>query len=268
MKKALLTGKTKELKLQPVFSKLQEELSLLHIDSFIVNPSEEVTQDFDIVFSVGGDGSFISAARKYIYSQKPVVAIKGGNIGFLTNIDPADFKQTLPVICSSEYQWTKRMLITGETQNSKKIVALNEFLFSNSKKGSLCDFTIYINNDSAMNVRADGVLFSTPTGSTAYNLSSGGPIVLPDMELVAITLVCSHILGERPLIIGLDNKIQIVNEGSSISKIWSDGQESMDFNQGDIFTVGKPLYINSLHTSSHDFFTTLSDKLGWKKNIR
>ena len=268
MKNALITGKTTNPELAPVFKLLQEELLLLDTESFIVHPQDAVptTKKFDIVFSIGGDGSFVGASRKYVHYNVPVIAIKGGTVGFLANIDPKDFKKELPKLYQKDNKWTKRLMLSGQRANGEQIIALNEFLFSSEKKGSISEFTVCINDDRVMHVRADGLLIASPTGSTAYNISAGGPISLPDMELVTITPVCSHILGERPLVIDLKNKIAI-RCFTQQAKIWADGQESITFDYDESFTITKPLYINSLHTSPQEFFTTLSRKLGWRAGI-
>ena len=268
MKNALITGKTNNSALAPIFKLLQEELLLLDTESFIVHPQDAVptTKKFDIVFSIGGDGSFVGASRKYVHYNVPVIAIKGGTVGFLANIDPKDFKKELPKLYQKDNKWTKRLMLSGQKNNGEQIIALNEFLFSSEQKGSISEFTVCINDDRVMHVRADGLLIASPTGSTAYNISAGGPISLPDMELVTITPVCSHILGERPLVIDLKNKIAI-RCFTQQAKIWADGQESITFDYDESFTITKPLYINSLHTSPQEFFTTLSRKLGWRAGI-
>ncbi len=265
MKNALITGKTDSPRLKPVFEQLQKELALLGVDSFIIAVDEITDRDFDIVFSVGGDGNFVGAVRKYIYYDVPVVAVKGGTIGFLTNIEPRNFKRQLPKILDPKYNWTKRMALAGKKSSGENIVALNEFMFSSSKKGLLSEFSVYIDNKQVMKVRADAILLATPTGSTAYNLSAGGPISLPDMEVITITPVCSHILGERPLIIDTNSKITILNECSTESRVWADGQASLDFACGESFTLTKPQYIKSLNTTPKEFFSILSKKLGWNR---
>lgn len=265
MKTALITGKTNVPHLFSVFKSLQQELSNIGVESFVIENSESIPQDksFDIVFSIGGDGSFVGAARKYIYFDVPIVAVKGGTVGFLANIDPADFKIELPKLFDTNAEWTKRMVLSGKTETSNTIVALNEFLFSSERKGQLTEFLICINDNKVIELRADGLLISTPTGSTAYNLSAGGPISLPDMELLTITPVCSHILGERPLVIGLNNKVQIINKFSANARVWADGQESIPFDSSEVFTITKPLCVKTLHTTTKDFFGSLSRKLGW-----
>lgn len=266
MKNALITGKVEVSSLKALFDKLQEELSLLDVQSFIVDPKEKHIphQDFDIIFSIGGDGSFVSTARKYVDQHVPIVAVKAGTIGFLPNLDPQHFKRDLPNILRPNNQWTTRMLLCGSNDQKQELVALNEFLFSTERKGSLCELTICINGDQVMRARSDGLLIASPTGSTAYNLSAGGPISLPDMELITITPVCSHILGERPLVIGLNNSIQIINSSNFPARIWADGQDSIPFAPNEVFTINKTKYINSLYTTSTDFFNTLSRKLGWR----
>ncbi len=267
MKTALITGKTNVPLLAPTFDSLQEELAILGVDSFVVTNDEDVDREFDIVFTIGGDGSFVGAVRKYVYYNVPVVAIKGGNVGFLANIDPKDFKTELPKIFNHP-DWTKRMVLSGIKSDVEPLVALNEFLFSCDKKGSLSEFSVYIDDKQIMQVRADALLIASPTGSTAYNLSAGGPISLPDMELLTIIPVCSHVLGERPLVIDSNSIIKIVNDTSASTSIWADGQDAIPFKYGESFTLTKPIYVNSLKVPPEAFFSALSDKLGWSLGIK
>lgn len=265
MKKAIITGKTHVPHLVPVFHSLQQELKKLNVESIVIDPQSPIPSGLqaDMVFSVGGDGSFVSAVRKYIHFNIPIVAVKGGTVGFLSNLDPKNFEKKLPKLFLEKTKWTKRMVISGRLKNSDTILALNEFLFSSNTKGQLSEFSIYINDNKAIDVRADGLLVSTPTGSTAYNLSAGGPIALPDMNILMITPVCSHILGERPLVIDLNNKVQIVNAFSENARVWADGQESIPFEPGEIFTITDPLHVDTLYTLPKEFFGSLSKKLGW-----
>ena len=119
MKNALITGKTNNPSLTPIFKQLQEELLLLGTNSVIIHPQEDIlpTQKFDIIFSIGGDGNFVGASRKYVHYNVPIIAIKGGNIGFLTNIDPKDFKTELPKLYQPNNKWTKRLLLSGQKHN-------------------------------------------------------------------------------------------------------------------------------------------------------
>jgi len=262
MKTALLTGKVHLPQFTYISQQIQDTLKKLNIDSFIVSLQEITTRNFDIIFCIGGDGNFIASARKFIYSNKPIIGINTGTLGFLPTINPKEIEQKIPKIINSPL-WMNRMLLTGSSTNGQKLIALNDFLFSNDRKGVLSEFTICLNDDKVMKVRADGILISTPTGSTAYNLSAGGPIILPDMDVIVITPICSHILGERPIIISLNNKIRIKNHSNQAAKVWADGQEDICLAPTEYFTLSAPLYIKTPYLTKQDFFQTLSNKLGW-----
>lgn len=262
MKMALLTGKTNCPQFSYIFRRVQDILMSLNINSFILPPNMHPDRDFDIIFCIGGDGSFVAASRKFATHNKPIVGIDAGTLGFLPTIDPKDIDYKIPDIIKTN-KWMKRMLLTGISNIDQPLTALNEFLFSNDRKGVLSEFTVCLNDDKVMKIRADGILISTPTGSTAYNLSAGGPIILPDMNVVVITPICSHILGERPLVIGLNNKIRIKNHSDQPAKVWADGQEYICLDSLDYFTLSEPSYVKTQYLTKQDFFQTLSYKLGW-----
>ncbi|MGL4366937.1 MAG: NAD(+)/NADH kinase [Brevinemataceae bacterium] len=260
---AMITGKTNIPEFAHVFKKLQHELKELNINSFVVDSGKFTDKPFDIIFSIGGDGHFISVARRFAQFDKPILGINAGTLGFLPNIEPENIKEKLAEYLSQNTQWTKRMLLCGQSSSENKLSALNEFLFTNNRKGILTEFSVYINDEPIMKMRSDGILIATPTGSTAYNLSAGGPIAMPDMQLIMITPVCSHILGERPLVVSTDYSIKIVNHCLQEAAIWADGQESIPLLPQESFFITDISYIKSQPVSSKEFFNTLSKKLGW-----
>lgn len=267
MPKAIITGKVSFPEYRNIFQQLEETLSTLGVSYQTVSFEDPITEAFDIVFCVGGDGNFIAAARKFVSFKKPVIGINAGTLGFLPNIYPHEIEEKVPLLFQENIHWTKRLMVTGR-HNDTEICALNEFLFSDMRKGILSQFTLYINHQKAMSVRADGLMIATATGSTAYNLSAGGSIALPDMNILLITPVCPHVLGERPLIVGLNNHIEIVNSNNIESNIWADGQEAITFLPNERFTISQPKYLKSHPIDSKEFFKTLALKLGWNtKNI-
>lgn len=261
MKTALITGKILQPDLQPIINNLRRELEKYKIDSFLNAPEDPVQQKFDIAFSVGGDGSFLGAARRLARYGKPIVIVYAGSLGFLPSVLPNALPEGLKLILK-ENHWIHRMMLSGQSDGNT-LLALNEFLFSGEQKGSLSEFIIIINGSAVVRVRADSLIISTPTGSTAYNLSAGGPIVLPDMELLLITPVCSHILGERPLVVGLNNKIEIVNTNTH-AQVWGDGQDFITLKKNACFTIDQnPHYVKCQSVTTKEFFQSLSVKLGW-----
>ncbi|MGL4563132.1 MAG: NAD(+)/NADH kinase [Brevinema sp.] len=264
MPKALITGKTKIDKFRYIFNALKKELSNIGIESLELNPEDQIPAnvDFDIIFCIGGDGNFIAAARKFVDSGKPLIGINAGTLGFLPNINPPEIPTKVPLLFKQNIKWTKRLMVMGSTQNHQ-LCALNEFLFSNVQKGILSQFTIFIDNHKVMSIRSDGLLIATATGSTAYNLSAGGPIAMPEMDILLITPICSHILGERPLVVGLNSHIKIVNCSNMEYSVWADGQVSIPFLKNDEFVIQTPKYIDTHPLQSSEFFETLAMKLGW-----
>ncbi|MGL4394229.1 MAG: NAD(+)/NADH kinase [Brevinema sp.] len=269
MSKVIITGKTKETEFASIFTTLYKELDKLGVEHITIDSDTPVPcDDFDLVFCVGGDGNFIAAARKFVPFDKPLIGINAGRLCFLPNIHPSEIPTKIPpLFLEPEQDWTRRLVIHGHNKDNE-LVALNEFLFSSIQKGVLSQFSIFIDDHKVMSIRADGLLVATATGSTAYNLSAGGPITMPDTDVLIITPVCSHILGERPLVIGLNKQIKIVNSSKMEYNIWADGQVAIPFSPNDEFIISEPKYIKTPAQSSKEFFETLGLKLGWNpKNI-
>lgn len=264
MKTALITGKTDNSDLAPIFEKLIALLKNCGWHSFVIPKTYQPKEPFDIAFCIGGDGSFLSAARTLAKYKKPLVIVYAGSLGFLPCLQPSNLSEkTVQPFLEDTYPWMKRMMLTGECSNVEHLCALNEFYFTNNQKGSLSDYLIHIDGDPVMKVRADGLIISSPTGSTAYNLSAGGPILLPTLQALVITPVCSHILGERPFVVGIENQVCIVNQNKKPSQVWADGQEVINLNHEETFHITKPLTIKTQAVGSAEFFGGLSLKLGW-----
>ncbi|MGL5722719.1 MAG: NAD(+)/NADH kinase [Brevinema sp.] len=264
MKTAVITGKTDVSSLVPLFERLQALLKQCGWDSFIIAKGIAPTQNFDLAFSIGGDGSFLSTCRSLARFNKPIISIYAGNLGFLPSISPETLSlEVLTPFLEDTYPWMHRLVLQGHCSCQEKLFALNEFYFTNDQKGSLSDYIVMIDGVESMKVRADGLIISTPTGSTAYNLSAGGPILMPSMQAIVITPVCSHILGERPLVFGLEHTISIINHNKRSSQVWADGQEMITLNNNEAFSLSTPMLVHTMRADPHQFFNSLSVKLGW-----
>lgn len=263
MKTALITGKTDTPALSPLFDKLQAVLAECSWQSSILPKTYAPKKDFDIIFCIGGDGSFLSTCRTLASYGKPIVIIYAGRLGFLPCLLPEDITaEKIAPLLAKNAPWMQRMMLHGSS-HKESLSALNEFYFTNDQKGSLSEYLVKINGAPVMTVRADGLIISSPTGSTAYNLSAGGPILMPSLQALVITPVCSHILGERPLVIGVDDRAEIINRNVRPSQVWADGQEMIPLAPEEAFTLALPLNVFCQPVSSHNFFCRLSQKLGW-----
>ena len=159
---------------------------------------------FDYIFSVGGDGTLLNTARKYAKYNKPILGINFGNLGYLTGCEKKNVFHAIDNLLAKKFFIEKRLML--ESQNN---LALNDICIVKSFDARLIEFDLFVNNNFLESYRADGIIISTPTGSTAYNLSAGGPIVKPDLPVFILTPICAHSLYSRPLIISCNDEVKI-----------------------------------------------------------
>jgi NAD+ kinase len=225
---------------------------------------EEFTRKSDIIIAVGGDGTFLRASRYSFGKSTPILGINAGNLGFLTVVDTDNMYDAIDKVLLNSYEIEERMILEGKFYINGKMIentgisglALNEFTISRSMLGKIIKFEISINKIPIKKFTADGLIISTPTGSTAYSLSAGGPIVEPKSEIIIITPICPHTLLNRSIIISPDNKIEIlINSRNDKDSISVDGK-TIPFSIGAdcIFEVKKSKLKLKFITFSRDVF--------------
>lgn len=230
----------------------------------------ELGQHADLVIVVGGDGNMLGAARVLSRFDVAVVGINRGNLGFLTDISPDDFEQPLSEILEGKYRTELRFLLdvsvhrhqTIKAQNS----AMNEMVLHADKVAHMIEFDAYIDNSFVFHQRSDGLIISTPTGSTAYSLSGGGPIVHPNLNAVTLVPMFPHTLTSRPLVIDADSEIKIVVSKANDAQlqISCDSHISLSVMPGDEIIIKKhPLGLRLVHPIQHDYYDVLRKKLHW-----
>ena len=230
----------------------------------------ELGQHADLVIVVGGDGNMLGAARVLSRFDVAVVGINRGNLGFLTDISPDDFEQPLSEILEGKYRTELRFLLdvsvhrhqTIKAQNS----AMNEMVLHADKVAHMIEFDAYIDNSFVFHQRSDGQIISTPTGSTAYSLSGGGPIVHPNLNAVTLVPMFPHTLTSRPLVIDADSEIKIVVSKANDAQlqISCDSHISLSVMPGDEIIIKKhPLGLRLVHPIQHDYYDVLRKKLHW-----
>ncbi len=184
-----------------------------------IKVADEIS-DADIIFSIGGDGTFLKTAR---LTQKPIIGINTGTLGYLTEVNPDNLKQALKDILNENYRIEKRMMLEGEIiKSSGKLIkipeSLNEIAISKNISG-VVRFDAIVNGKLINSYTADGILVCTPTGSTAYNLSCGGPVVDPTAEIITLTPIAPHTIINRSIILSDDSTVEIriteLREGTS-----------------------------------------------------
>jgi len=179
---------------------------------------------YDFIISLGGDGTFLSTARRFY--NIPIVGINLGNLGFLSEIDKAHMETELKKLVVDDFKVEERFFLET-TINSEKCYGVNDIVISRGKFTKLLNLEVYFNNNFIDNYVADGVIVSTPTGSTAYSLSAGGPIIEPKLDVLVITPICAHSLHQRPIVISSDTEVRITTRENSFS-VMIDGIEFLE----------------------------------------
>ena len=231
-----------------------------------------VLKESDIILSIGGDGTIISSIRKCLEYKKPILGIHIGGLGFLAECNKDNYKDKILSIEKGDYYIENRMLLNVEIPDKKiNYNIINELVIDRRESARTIKTNISISNKFINTYESDGIIFSTPTGSTAYSLSAGGPIVYPDMKIIIITPICPHTLSMRPVIIPSDEVLEVTFENSRSKELslTIDGQIQKVISSKIRVLVEKSncsAYLVKFKES--DYFKTLRNKMAWKGNMR
>ena len=241
--------------------------------------SEELSQHCDILIVIGGDGSLLQAAHIAIAQNLPILGINRGRLGFLTDILPDHLDKIGPVL-EGHYLDEQRLLLTSDitpdTSNKQhkqpsrvlKNDALNDIVLMRGDTGRMLEFDIYINQQFMCNQRADGLIIATPTGSTAYALSGGGPILHPKLDAIVLVPMFPHTLTSRPIVIDSDSIIDIVisPHDATLPGLTHDGRYHVPISAQDKVRIfKKPSSLHLIHPLDYNYFETLQSKLYWER---
>ena len=222
-----------------------------------------------LVTVMGGDGTMLRTARCLSKYNVPIVGINMGNFGYLTEVNLNEMNSALEVILSGNYLTEKRMMLDVSISQGPKIinagVVLNDAVIDRGNLSRIVELETTINNKYLTTYKADGLIISTPTGSTAYSLSAGGPIVYPEKDLIIINPICPHTLTNRPIIVpeNSDLRLRLWSKGRG-AILTLDGQETFRVRSGDVVTIKKSKYSTTLVLSPHrSYWEILRSKLGW-----
>ena len=231
-----------------------------------------VVKNSDIILSIGGDGTIISSIRKCLAYKKPILGLHIGGLGFLAECNKDNYRNKILNIEKGEYYIESRMLLNvkiPEVEIDYDII--NELVIDRRDSARTIKTNMSISNKFVNTYESDGIIVSTPTGSTAYSLSAGGPIVYPDMKIIIITPICPHTLSMRPVIISSDETIEFSFEGSRNKKLslTIDGQIQESISNGIKVLVKESSHVAYLvKFKDDDYFQTLRNKMSWKGNMR
>ncbi|KAA8997763.1 NAD(+) kinase [Affinibrenneria salicis] len=233
----------------------------------------EIGQRADLAVVVGGDGNMLGAARVLARYDISVIGVNRGNLGFLTDLDPDQAKQQLSDVLEGRFIQEKRFLLQAQvlraSQPASTSTAINEVVLHPGKVAHMIEFEVYIDDGFAFSQRSDGLIISTPTGSTAYSLSAGGPILTPSLEAIALVPMFPHTLSARPLVINSSSTIRLkFNHISHDLEISCDSQIALPIEEGEEVLIRRSNYhLNLIHPKNYNYFNTLSSKLGWSKKL-
>ena len=229
----------------------------------------------DLVVVVGGDGCMLGAGRDLARTGVPVVGVNRGNLGFLTDISPSEAEAGIDGILRGEYSQQPRTLLEAEVaRNGEGInegVAVNDIVVHPGQAVQMIEFDLYIDGEFVYTQKSDGLIVATPTGSTAYALSAGGPIMHPGLDALAVVPMFPHMLTSRPIVVSGSSEIKVKlreNRSNVNPQVSFDGQPSVQARPYDIVYIRKmPNKLNLIHPTGHDFYETCRSKLGWSRHL-
>ena len=238
-------------------------------EHFTVLEHKEFVKKVNIVVVFGGDGTLLNAARKYLNYDIPILGINMGNVGFLTDISTDNFEKTIKEVLDGNYKIEERNLVSAKFGNNH-LYGLNEVVIHSGAYAQLMRYRLNVNDKVVYEQRSDGLIIATPTGSTAYALSAGGPIIHPSLDVWTILPMLPQSLSSRPFVISTDEKVEIdlFDGPNENAKICVDGQDDIDIPYGEKILISKmEKTLKLVHPNDNDFFEACREKLGWSLNI-
>ena len=251
-----------------ITTRIQSQLDNPDFDYKLINNADDFNK-LDFVLSLGGDGTILSLARAVAERETPILGIHLGELGFLAEVVLSDMFSRLNDVSNGDFLIQKRMAIKCLVLNdngSKTFYALNDVVVDRGKSHRLLNCELFANGNFVADYKADGLIVSTPTGSTAYSLSSGGPIVIPTFGSMVVTPISPHTLTLRPIVFSDDQVLTISfpNNGHVDMALAVDGQVNEYLNPSAKVEVQKaPFEVNMINFSDSNYFSTLRSKLGW-----
>ena len=224
----------------------------------------------DLLISIGGDGTILSCARRFGKENLPLLGINLGRIGFLADLSTYDLTHQLKQIINGKYIKDKRFFLRATINGDKESkVALNEVVIHSGAVAQMIEYEVFLDDLFLYRQKADGLIINTPTGSTAYSLSGGGPIIHPSVNAFTLLPMFPHSLSSNPLLVSHESKIKIkIIESKKKTMLSLDSHNTIPLSVNDEVLIDKnPDLITLIHPTDHDFFSTCRDKLGWSIGI-
>ncbi|HEB87422.1 MAG TPA: NAD(+) kinase [Gammaproteobacteria bacterium] len=243
---------------------------LLAIQDLPCASLDEIGRNADLTIIVGGDGTLLAAARTLVEYDIPILGVNLGRLGFLVDISPNDMEERVNEILDGEYEEEHRILLNAQVQHRgsppSESDAFNDVVIHKWEVARMIETETWVNGRFLNSMRSDGLIVSTPTGSTAYALSGGGPIIEPGVNAILIVPICPHSMSYRPIVVGGDSEIEILVKENmhSHAQVTCDGQINLGLVSGDkILIRKKDKVIRLIHPHQHNHFEILRAKMHW-----
>jgi len=221
-------------------------------------------ENSDILISLGGDGTFLNTARIVGRKEIPILGVNLGSLGFMAEVSPTETDNFFEKILKGQYKIYDLCVISCKTDTNQQVFGMNEIVVDKCNSIKMIEIEIYYKNESVVRFVADGIIVSTPTGSTGYSLSAGGPIISPYSKVLIITPICPHTLNFRPIIVPDDGKIVIHTISKEKVRLTADGFSSHIVHSPAKFTLSKAdYYVKVVKDINKTYFQTLNNKLLW-----
>ena len=255
---------------------LEAETAARIVDTDLLSAAHQIVdmdtlgQACDLVIVVGGDGSLLRGARALAKYAVPLLGVNRGRLGFLTDITPEDIENKVDEVLSGQFKSEKRFLLDMEVRRDGQVIAtadaLNDVVLHPGQFIHMLQFEIAVDDVFVTSQRSDGVIVSTPTGSTAYSLSGGGPILHPTLDAIVVVPMNPHTLSSRPIVVAGHSAISIVvgEHNRAEPMVTCDGHSHVDVQTGDTILIRKkPHMLELLHPLDYNFYERCRSKLGW-----
>jgi NAD+ kinase len=236
-------------------------------------PQSDLASAVDVVIAVGGDGTLLHAARHVAGRKVPLLGINRGRLGFLTDISPEHMLQSIDAILAGDHLAEQRAMLAAKLagQSSEALFALNDIVLQKGETGRMLDFTTVVDGVYVNTHRGDGLIVATPTGSTAYALSCGGPIIQPNVNALVMVPICPHTLSDRPIVLPSSSTVHVSLERDTQgpAHVVCDGEALARVSAGQTLTIGLATQtVTLLHPRDYNYYELLRSKLNWGRANR
>jgi len=238
------------------------------LQDYATAPITEIGKNVDLAIVLGGDGTMLTAARSFVEHDIPLIGVNRGRFGFLTDLAAENMLEGIAQILAGEFDKEERMLLVASLERAGKELsrghALNDVVVNKNGAAKLIELEVHIDGQFVHRQRSDGLIVATPTGTTAYSLSAGGPILHPTLDAIALVPICPHTLSNRPIAINSASRVEVTLMHAEDACVHFDGQIHAALLEGDKMIVQRAKEtITLLHPRGHSHFAMLRKKLNW-----